>query len=138
MTQLSPYLMFDGNCREAMTFYHACLGGQLGMQTVGESPMAEQIPSDMHDRMLHSMLTCGDFALMASDMMGSEKVVRGNDVHLCLVCSSKDEIEASFAKLAVGGQVGHPLQEEFFGTIGDLTDQFGVRWMLHFSPYPQG
>lgn len=138
MTQLSPYVIFDGNCREAMTFYQAALGGELAMQTVGESPMAGDMPPDMHDRILHALLRNGDFALMASDILGPEAVIRGNDVQLCLVCSSKHEIETSFAHLAAHGQVGHPLQEEFFGTIGDLTDQFGVRWMLHFSQQPQG
>lgn len=138
MAHLTPYLVFDGNCREAMTFYQACLGGELAMQTVAESPMAEQMPPDMQERLLHSMLRSGNFALMASDMLGPEGLARGNDVHLCLVCTSKDEIESSFAKLAAGGQVGHALQEEFFGTFGDLTDQFGVRWMFQFSPNPQG
>ena len=26
---LTPFLRFDGNCAEAMAFYHACLGGEL-------------------------------------------------------------------------------------------------------------
>jgi PhnB protein len=46
MTQLNAYLHFNGNCREAMTFYQACLGGELKMQAVGESPMAGQMPPE--------------------------------------------------------------------------------------------
>lgn len=137
MTQLSPYLTFDGNCREAMTFYHSCLGGQLTLLPVGESQMAEHMPPEMHGRLMHALLRNDNVVLMASDMLGPEDVVRGNDVSLCLVCTSKDEIEDRFAKLSAGGQIGHPLNEEFFGTFGDLTDQFGVRWMLQFSPDPQ-
>lgn len=137
MTQLNPYLVFDGNCREAMTFYHTCLGGTLTLVPVGESPMAAQMPPDTHGRMLHSILRNDNLVVMASDMLGPEGLVRGNDVSLCLVYDSKDEVEERFAKLAAGGQVGHPLQEEFFGTFGDLTDQFGVRWMLQFTPEPQ-
>ncbi len=137
MTQLNPYLIFDGNCREAMNFYQTCLGGELVQQTAAESPMAEQTPPEMKERILHAMLRNDNLVLMASDMFGPEGVVRGNNVQLCLVCTSKDEIETLFAKLAEGGQVGNPLQEEFFGTIGDLTDQFGTRWMLHFSSAPQ-
>ena len=26
---LMPYLLFDGNCAEAMAFYQGCLGGEL-------------------------------------------------------------------------------------------------------------
>ena len=29
--KLSPFLLFDGNCAEAMEFYHSCLGGDLSM-----------------------------------------------------------------------------------------------------------
>jgi PhnB protein len=138
MSQVYPYVFFDGTCREAMTFYQSCLGGELTLLPVGETPMAAQMPPEMHHQILHSMLRSGEFTLMASDMLGPEGVVRGNDVHLCLVCGSKDEIEAHFERLAAGGQVGHALNEEFFGTFGDLTDRFGVRWMLQFSPNPQG
>ena len=99
--------------------------------------MADGMPPNMHDQILHAMLANDAFVLMASDMFGGEDVVRGNDVHLCVVCQSQDEIERYFAQLADGGQVGHPLNEEFFGTFGDLTDQFGVRWMLQYSATPQ-
>jgi PhnB protein len=25
----TPFLLFDGNCAEVMSFYHSCLGGEL-------------------------------------------------------------------------------------------------------------
>jgi uncharacterized glyoxalase superfamily protein PhnB len=28
---LTPFLLFDGNCAEAMVFYQACLGGELAL-----------------------------------------------------------------------------------------------------------
>lgn len=136
MARLNPYLYFAGNCREAMTFYQACLGGELTVQPVGGSQMVAEMPPEMHDQVLHAMLASDDLVLMASDMLGPEEVVRGNAVNLCLVCTSKAEIETLFARLAEGGQVGHPLQEEFFGTFGDLIDKFGVSWMLQFGPNP--
>lgn len=34
---LSPFLLFDGNCAEAMGFYQACLGGELTLTTVGDT-----------------------------------------------------------------------------------------------------
>ncbi|KKW20560.1 MAG: Glyoxalase/bleomycin resistance protein/dioxygenase [Parcubacteria group bacterium GW2011_GWF2_50_9] len=37
----TPYLRFnDEKCREAMNLYKKCFGGNLTLQTVGESPMA--------------------------------------------------------------------------------------------------
>lgn len=43
MTQINPYLHFDGTYREAVTFSRECLGGELRLETVGESPMAAQM-----------------------------------------------------------------------------------------------
>jgi PhnB protein len=121
MTQIVAYLTFNGNCREAMTFYQKCLGGELTAQTVGESPVAGQMPPDMKNRVMHASLTKGSVALMASDMMGTSGVANGNAVSLLVNCSGDEEIKTFFAKLSDGGKVGHPLKEEFWGaTFGDL------------------
>ncbi len=133
MAQLNPYLHFNGNCQEAMRFYRDCLGGELKMQTVGESPMAAQAPKESHNQVIHSVLERDGFVLMASDMMEPGEVIRGNTLTLCLVCSSKQEIQTLFSKLSAGGKVTHPLKEEFFGTFGDLTDKFGFNWMFQFG-----
>lgn len=47
MTQINSYLTFNGNCREAMNFYKDCLGGELILQTIGESPLAYKMPQLM-------------------------------------------------------------------------------------------
>jgi PhnB protein len=44
MKQLNAYLRFNTNSREDMEFYRDCLGGDLKIMTVGESPMAAQMP----------------------------------------------------------------------------------------------
>jgi PhnB protein len=130
LAQLNPYVRFNGNCREAMAWYQKVLGGKLWLQTVGETPMREQMPAAMHDRILHSELFREGFRLMASDMAGPDGVTMGTSFSLVLVCESKEEIETLFAHLSEGGTPGHPLEEAFFGTIGDFTDRFGVQWML--------
>ena len=32
MKSVTTYLHFNGNCREAMSFYQTCLGGELHLQ----------------------------------------------------------------------------------------------------------
>ncbi len=130
-TQINPYLIFNGNCREAMNFYKTCFGGELILQTVGDSPMAEQWPETVRDRILHASLINGDINLLASDM-GSDNLVVGNVISLALGCGNKNEIEVFFEKLSVGGRVTHPLHEFFDGTIGALTDKYGMNWVLKF------
>lgn len=36
--------LFDGNCAEAMTFYHQCLGGELTLTKLGDSSMKNELP----------------------------------------------------------------------------------------------
>ena len=33
MKEINAYLIFNGNCREAMTFYQKCLGAELQLIT---------------------------------------------------------------------------------------------------------
>ena len=135
MKQINAYLHFDGNCREAMTFYKQCLGGELTLQSVGESPMAGQMSAKEQDKILHAQLKIGDVLLMASDMIGPGGVKIGNAISLTIVGSSKQEVEGLFSRLSEGGKVSHPLKEEFFGLYGDLTDKYGINWMLnHEAP----
>ena len=100
------------------------------MQVVGESPMASQMPPAMKDSILHSVLAKDGLVLMASDLMTAEEVVRGNTMSLCVIGSTKAEIAPIFARLAAGGEIEQPLQEEFFGTFGELTDKFGMNWVF--------
>ena len=134
MAHINTYLTFNGNCREAMTFYTECLGGELSLQTIGESPMADKIPPQMQESILHSTLTKGDLVLMASDMVGEKGLIKGNAVSLMLNCNSEDEIRTFYAKLSTDGQTTHPLENSFWGALfGDLIDKYGNQWLLHFD-----
>lgn len=132
MNQISPYFFFEGNCREAMTFYKNVFGGDLSVMLVGESPVAGSMPEDMKDRVLHAALTIeGKLMIMASDTMEEgQKSDMGEGVYNCIDCKDSDEIQKLFKKLSDGGTVTSPLKEEFFGMFGNLTDKFGVKWML--------
>ena len=133
MTQINPYLRFDGNCREAMTFYKDCLGGELTLMTVESSPLADQMPADAGQNIMHSCLTNGNLVLMATDM-GPGARVDGSTVSLMLNCSSEEEVHRFFSHLASGGKVSCPLGEAFWGAIfGHLTDRYGINWQLHYD-----
>jgi PhnB protein len=133
MMQLNTYLHFNGNCREAMTFYKECLGGELTLMPVGESPMGAQMPPEQKNHILHSQLKNGNITLMASDMFGPAGVTKGTNFSLTIVCGSTKEADALYSKLSVGGKATHPMKEEFFGYYGDLTDKYGFQWMLNYE-----
>jgi len=134
MSHINSYLTFNGNCREAMTFYKKCLGGKLELQTIGESPMASAMPQKMKDCILHATLTNDKLVLMGSDMVPPSGLVKGNAVSLMLDCKSEKQIKDYYKKLSVGGQATYPLENTFFGAIlGGLSDKFGNHWLLHFK-----
>jgi len=132
MSSINSYLTFSGNCREAMTFYQQCLGGELVFQTIGESPLSEKMPKKMKDFILQATLTKGSLLLVASDMVPETGFIRGNAVSLMLNSGSEKELKSCFKKLSAGGQVTHPLQKNFFGAVfGGFTDKFGNNWLLN-------
>lgn len=134
MARINTYLTFNGNCREAMVFYHSILGGDLFLQTISESPMSNKMPTDMKDLILHSTLIKGEMKILASDMVGEKGLIRGNAVSLMLDCDSETDIHLFYEKLSERGQTTHPLETTFWGALfGDLTDKFGIQWLLHFD-----
>lgn len=129
-TQINAYLIFEGNCREAMSFYHQCLGGKLELTSVKDSPIANQWPPDVQHHILHAILTNDQLSLLGSDMAGPQGTVKGNNICLALACSNRHEIETYFNLLSAGGKITHPLHDFFDGTIGGFTDKFGMTWVL--------
>jgi len=136
MTQINPYLTFNGNCRQAMTFYHECLGGELKMMTMKETPMAAQIPPEAQNNIMHANLQNGAIVLLASDGMGTP-LVSGNTNTISISCDTEEEINRFFNNLSSGGQVTMPLAKQFWGGIfGMFTDKFGMNWMLNCEQAP--
>lgn len=131
MSQINSYLVFGGNCREAMTFYKDCLGGDLTLVIIGNSPMAQQWPAAMQQQILHASLVQNGFTLLGSDAAGAGGVTKGNNVQLNLSCDTPEQANSYFSKLAAGGKITRELHEFFDGWIGALTDKFGFDWMFY-------
>jgi len=134
MTKLRAYLTFNGNCREAMAFYKECLGGELRLQPIRDSPMASKLPEKMKECILHSTLTKENFVLMGSDMVSEDGLQRGNSVSLMLDCSTEEELNTYYNNLSINGNPIHPIENTFWGALfGGLTDRYGHHWLLHFQ-----
>jgi PhnB protein len=135
-TTLVPYLNFNGNAAEAMKFYHSILGGELKVQTFGEAKMARS-PED-NDKVVHATLKSGGFSFMASDTMAERQAKAGDNVHMSISGSDHAWLTEVFNKLSQGGSVDMPLAKQFWGdTYGQLTDKFGIHWMVDIAASPQ-
>ena len=137
MVQINPYLSFNGQCREAMNHYKACLDAELSLMTVAESPAAERCPGGIQDHIMHSCLMKeGQVLLMATDMTNGEVLQTGGNIALSLSCGNEAEINRFFKKLGEEGRVIEPLNPQFWGDIfGVVQDKYGIVWML---TCPQG
>jgi PhnB protein len=137
MKEIVTYLMFDGNCREAMTFYEKCLGAELYLVPFSEAP--GDFPKEAKDRIMHARLKKGDAVLMASDTIPGKPIQQGNNFQVNVGCESLQEIESLFAALGEKGTVKLPLHDAFWGArFGMLTDRFGIHWMFNFELPKQG
>lgn len=135
MQRIDAYLFFETECREAMTFYHQCLGGELSLMPIGESAVADQLPPEKKDLIMHASLTNGGVVLLAADNCMGGPLVKGKTMALTLNCSSDEELHDLYNKLSAEGTATHTPRVEFWGdTFGMLTDKFGVDWMLSYRP----
>ncbi len=136
MKAIQPYLTFNGNCREAMSFYAKALGGELSVMTWAEAPGAPM--ADAANRIMHARVISGTAMIMASDGTPGKEVVEGKNFSLSIECDSLEEEKRLFAALGDGGEVTMPLQDTFWGAhFGMLTDRFGIAWLFNHD-LPQG
>lgn len=134
MSQLITYLTFNGNCRDAMDFYQQCLGGELYLQTVGDTPMADQLPEEIRGCILHALLKKGSLVLMGTDMVGDEVLIQGNSISILLECRTPSQMVRYYNKLVEDGQQTQPIEKTHWGALfGSLTDKFGHHWLLKCS-----
>jgi PhnB protein len=92
------------------------------------------MPAFQHEKVLNARLRSGHVDFSASDWLRLDRTrVCGNTACLYLSGESSEELKLLFDKLSEGAKVIDPLSQQFFGTYGALTDEFGVRWMFHAS-----
>jgi PhnB protein len=130
--RFDPYLYFDGACREAFEFYQRATGGTLTtMMTYGESPMAAAVGAATADKIIHATLMIDGSALLGSDAMpGRYRPPQGFAV--TMQADTPEAAERIFAGLSDGAEIVMPLQETFWTRrFGQLTDRFGIGWMLN-------
>src|SRR5579864_467610 len=112
--QLNPYLTFNGRCEAAFKFYAGCLGGKIEMMmTHRDAPIAEQMPPEWRDKIMHARMVVGDRVLMGSDAPPEHyEAPKGFSVSLSVADAA--EAERVFNALAANGTVRMPLQQTFW------------------------
>jgi PhnB protein len=124
MQATNPYLYFDGNCGEAMSFYAKCLGADPPCLTMQE---------EAANRVLHGEIHAGPLTLMACDVPPGARFTAGNNFSISISCESEEELERLYGQMAEAGEITLALHVAFWGgKLGIVTDRFGVSWMLSY------
>ncbi len=131
-TQLSPYIGFQGQARQAMQFYQQVFGGELSMNTFAQFGQAD---TPFADQIMHGMLVTPDgLTLMGSDTPPGMTFSEGQRVTLALFGDDEARARRYWDGLTDGGTVDTPLEVQIWGDLyGQCTDRFGVVWMLNIS-----
>ncbi len=92
--------------------------------------MAEDVPPDMHDRVIHASLNLRGRRLMGADMSADcYQPPQGAQVHL--EYDDTEQAERVFRELSEGGTVIMPFEQTFWAhRFGMAADRFGVQWMI--------
>lgn len=130
MFNISPYIAFKGNCREAIEFYKNALNAEvLFSQTVGESPMPDMGPAG---NIMHCTLKAGGSTLMMCDDPRPDASAAGGNISLAIGLNDAAQARRIFDNLAQGGTVLMPLEKTFWAeAFGMVADKFGVKWMVN-------
>ena len=134
MLHTTPFLLFDGNCAEAMTFYHKCLGGELTLTKLGDTPMKDMFPKEKWNRLINAHLKSGNIEISATDWMASPsfKPKQGNTYAIFVIGGTYDELKTVFDKLKDGTNNTRlqELHDMPFGIYGQFYDRYGVQWIF--------
>lgn len=135
--KVNAYLNFNGQCAAAFRFYEQVLGGKIEfMQTMGESPMKDQVPAEARDRVMHVSMKIGDSLLMGSDAP-PEMYAEPQGIYVSVHAPSAADGERIFNAFAEGGRVTMPFQKTFWSPgFGMVKDRFGTPWMVNVAAEP--
>ncbi|MFJ8248043.1 VOC family protein [Peribacillus asahii] len=132
--RLIPYLVMNGNAKEAIEFYEKALDAQvLFIQSFGEMPENPEypLPAEAKDRISHATLKVGETELMFSDTFPGQPHQSGSQVTICISTNDAEKSTKMYEALQQGGQVIMPLQETFFSpAYGNVTDKFGINFQI--------
>ncbi|MGG4492458.1 VOC family protein [Brevibacillus reuszeri] len=132
--RLTPYVVLDGETKEAIAFYEKALDAKVVfVQTFADMPANPDfpLPDEAKDRVAHASLKVGDSDLMFSDSFPGQSIPKGDHVTICIVSDDVEKSKRIFDALQDGGQVLMPLQETHFSpAYGNLKDKFGITFQI--------
>ena len=138
MATINPWINFNGNAEEAFTFYKSIFGGEF-TKVIRFKDIASAefpVPDAEAEKIMRIALPIGkNNMLLANDVPAFMGKVNENENRskISVSTESKEEADAIFNGLSVGGQVEVPIGESAWGTyFGMFRDKYGIEWTVEF------
>ena len=129
---VTPYIVFHGQCADALSFYSKIFETKVRMQqTYGDYiPEGSAVePGTLSNWILHAEMEIAGTAFWFADE--GKRVERGNMVKLTVHVPNKGAAQRIFDGLSDGGEIILPPTETFYSTFHASTvDPFGVPWEI--------
>jgi PhnB protein len=128
MSTVTPVLIFNGNCRQAIDFYKKAFRAEL---------QGEIYPSPDGKSVWHAMMKIGDSNIMLGDSM-PEKYEKGPEnnttVNIWLYVEDCDAMYSNARQQ--GAEVTLEMNDMFWGDrMGQLKDPYGHSWTIATAKY---
>lgn len=130
---VKPYLMFSGNCAEAIEHYRRSFSGEITrIQRYGDMPPNPAFPvtNEMKNRILHVELKLANGGtILGCDSFMAES--GKGPVGISVEMDSEEKAREAWNLLKEGGSVRMEMGPQFFARLhGSLVDKFGVTWLF--------
>ena len=129
---ITPYLVFHGDCNDAIEFYRAIFPcGEPKIMNYGEyMPEGSKTPPEiLRTWVMHGEMTiCGTNLWFADE---AATFTKGDSIKLTATVPTGKEASAIFDALCIGGTVTLPPTETFYSVFhAAVADKFGVNWNI--------
>ena len=136
--KILPYILFNGNCREAVAFYAEVFGSPkkeiMSYKKMDTKYYESGIKEDDKQLVMHSKLIINEANVMFSDLVPGMAFIEGNNVTLIIISDEMEEIKDVYFNLKEGGAVDRELQETFWSkAYGSMKDRFGIGWQMSYE-----
>lgn len=123
------HLSFNGNCLQAFSYYQTCFGGELTVETMGDTPYGPEMSQEMQNAVICATLKNDYFKLMGTDLTDEDSIVPGNNVSIVIECDSFTERNRLINRLT-----GRNLySSENTNPQINVIDRYSIQWILSVS-----
>jgi len=129
--KISPYLSFNGNCGEAVTFYEKAFNVKADITRYKDAPKDNdyQVQPGTENLIMHAQFELNGETIMLADMPPEYPVKTGSNIAIMAEFDNIETAKNAFEALKQGGNVTMELQETFWSKcFGSLIDKFGIYW----------